>query len=62
MAEVPIDEAVTDSVAASEEKPRGSGVIPEPSLGMIYFAFSLFCFSLPPFADIYFFSLPIDLP
>ena len=42
--EVPADEVVMDPIAALEEEPRDSGVVPESSHGMIFFAFSPFCF------------------
>ena len=56
------DEEVTDLIATSEEEPRDSGVVPESSPGMTFFALTPFCFSLPPSADIYFVFLPTDLP
>ena len=54
MPEIPAGKAVTDPIVASEEAPRDSVVVPESSYGMIFFAFSPFCFfSLPPLADIF---------
>ena len=53
---------MTDPVAASKEEPRDSGVVPEPLPGMTSFAFPPFCFSLPPFADIFFVFLLANLP
>ena len=42
--EVPADEAVTDPIVASEEESWDSGVAPESLHGIIFFAFSPFCF------------------
>ena len=43
--EVPADEAMTDPIEASEEEPRDFGVVPEPSHGMISFAFPPFLYA-----------------
>ena len=59
MPEVLANEAVMDPVAESEEEPRDSGMVLEPSPGMISFAFLLFLLS---FADILFIYLPTELP
>jgi len=45
MPAVPVDEAVTDPVAASVEEPRDSGVDPDSSPGITSFFF--FFFTLP---------------
>ena len=42
--ELPADESVTDLIAASEEEPRDSGVVLEPSPGMIFFSFFVFLY------------------
>ena len=39
MPEVPVHEAMTDSVMAFEEEPRDFKIDPESPLGMIFFSF-----------------------